>query len=126
MTSAIAYLENKVRTSLVDGSEPWPLPTSEIHAVEALFARLGLQEKTPDGHRTTKLGDVMHLDLLMVFLSVWDEGEVPGQLLRYGLISEGACERLLAVDFTYADLKPLVRDAYVAAQDRGLLRLRLT
>ena len=125
--SIIASLENRIRASLIDGSEPWPLPVSETHAIQRLFVQLGLYEKTPDGHRTTELGEAMDLDLLMVFLSIWDETEVPDVLLKYGLISEDVCERLWwrSVDSTYADLTPVVLNAYGVALDRGLMRLRL-
>ena len=126
--SIVASLENRIRASLIDGSEPWPLPVSETHAIDRLFVQLGLYEKTPDGHRKTDLGEAMDLDLLMVFLSMWDEGEVPEQLLNYGLISENECNRLwqgLDDGSSYADLKPVVSNAYAAALDRGLIRLRL-
>jgi hypothetical protein len=50
---------------------------------------MGLQERIPgekETSRSTPLGRELHSDLLMVFLGLWDEWEVPMILEDYGVI----------------------------------------
>ncbi len=92
---------------------------------------MGLVETVPGkrgGRRKTPLGDAINLDLLMVFLGVWDKWEVPLVLKDNGLIDAAESERLenlLGTGADYTALRPTVRRAYARAMDKGVIRWRM-
>ena len=59
---------------------------------------MGLEERVPgttDMWRNTPLGSELHLDLLMVFMGLWDEWEIPMILEDHGLIDDLEAEHML-------------------------------
>ena len=107
------------------GGHPWPADRETVEALNRKLLQLGLIKQVPgeiDAVRDTALGEEQNLDLIMVFLGIWDECEVPGILEKYGLINEVEFE--LIFDFmchpgyAHADrgalLYPFVRRAYRA------------
>ncbi|MFT5449058.1 MAG: hypothetical protein ACI9DC_004245 [Gammaproteobacteria bacterium] len=63
------------------------------------------------------LGKELELDLVMVFIGLWCEWEIPRILETYGLIDEFEATRLYALIETSDDLDlelgPVVRKAYL-------------
>lgn len=101
------------------GDSEWLSTREASDAIGRKLFDLGLQEHvagSADTTRATALGNELHLDLVLVFLGVWDEWEMPGILLQYGLIDELEEEQIynaLAKD-TDAEriLKPIVQSAF--------------
>ena len=118
-----------VQARLFDNTVPWPVVGSELEDFHRTFETLGLVETTPTSDwRKTPLGDAMNLDLLMVFLGIWDRFDVPWILQKNGLIDATECgclEDLLLVDDSYTPLLPAIRRAYTRAMDRGVIRWRM-
>ena len=89
---------------------------------------MGLEERIPgerEMSRSTPLGRQLHSDLLMVFLGIWDEWEVPTILEDFGFIND--LERQSLWDLLEAGgdpetvLKKYVREAYFAHHKRSEL-----
>ncbi len=120
-----------VQARLFDNTAPWPMDVSELADFNKTFETLGLVEtvpKEPDTWRNTTLGNSINLDLLMVFLGIWDRFDVPWILQKNGLIDATEFERLenlLLVDDSYTPLLPAIRRAYTRAMDRGVIRWRM-
>ena len=61
--------------------------------------QMALEERVPgdaESWRSTPLGRELHSHLLMVFLGLWDEWEVPMILQDYGVIDDLECEAIWA------------------------------
>ena len=120
-----------VQARLFDNTAPWPVVESELEDFHRTFETLGLVETVPGkrgGWRNTTLGNSINLDLLMVFLGIWDRFDVPWILQKNGLIDATECgwlEDLLGVDDSYAPLLPAIRRAYTRAMDKGVIRWRM-
>jgi hypothetical protein len=59
--------------------------------------QMALEERVPgdaETWRSTPLGRELHSHLLMVFLGLWDEWEVPMILQDYGVIDDLECEAI--------------------------------
>jgi hypothetical protein len=80
--------------------------------------QLGLEEQVPgtSDRRNTLLGRELHFDLLMVFLGLWDEWEIPGILEDHGLIDDLEAQHMQDLLQAGRDpeiaLKEYVREAY--------------
>jgi hypothetical protein len=75
-----------------EGSRKWDLRSGYRRLEE-----MGLEERVPgekETWRSTPLGRELRSDLLMVFLGLWDEWEVPEILEHYGVIDDLECESL--------------------------------
>ena len=73
------------------GGRPWLADGEACDALRKKLYKLGLQERVPGDiftTRSTSLGNELQLDLVMVFIGLWDEWEVAGILEKYGLIDE--------------------------------------
>ncbi len=120
--------DEMVWARLFDNTAPWPVVGSELEDFHRTFETLGLVETVPGkrgGWRNTTLGNSINLDLLMVFLGIWDRFEVPWILQQNGLIDATECDwlwDLLGVDDSYAPLLPAIRRAYTRAMDKGVIR----
>ncbi len=123
--------DEMVQARLFNDAAPWPMDVSELAAFDKVLLTAGLVETAPgegDGWRKTPLGDAINLDLLMVFLGMWDKWEVPLVLQDNGLIDEAEYKRLwdlLGTGADYTALRPVVRRAYARAMDRGVIRWRM-
>ena len=124
-------LDELVRARLFNSAASWPMDPSEIANIDRTFEILGLVERVSgdlDCWRNTPLGNAINLDLLMVFLGIWDEYEVPQVLRDNGLIDEWEYEHLwvlLGGGCDYATLRPAVRRAYSRAMNKGVIRWRM-
>jgi len=102
------------------GAEPWLVDREGVDALGAMLETLGLQEPAPShkgNWRNTPLGNELQVDLLEVFLGLWDEHEVPTILADHDLIDESdeihLIERLCAPGANAeAILLPVVKKAY--------------
>ena len=104
------------------GRRPWLADRDTVAALDRTLTRLGLREQVsdqPGNSRITSLGKELHMELLMVFLGMWDEFEVPIILEDYGLIDEEEVRRLNGLNEDQgAFLEPVVRRAFVDYSDR--------
>ncbi len=120
-----------VQVRLFHNAAPWPMDVSELADFNKVLDTTGLVETVPGkggGWRKTPLGDAMNLDLLMVFLGVWDKWDVPLLLKDNGLIDAAESEwlgNLLGTGADYTALRPAVRRAYARAMDKGVIRWRM-
>ncbi len=123
--------DEMVQDRLFNDAASRPMAVSELEDFDKALLTAGLVETVPgdgDDRRKTPLGDAVNLDLLMAFLGVWDESEVPRILQDNGLIDEAESERLwdlLGTGADYTALRPVVRRAYARAMDRGVIRWRM-
>lgn len=84
----IAEMHSMVVTRLF-GSSVWLADREVVQAVTKKLDDLGLQETVSDKiKRPTHLGKELNLDLIMVFVGVFDELDVPMILEEYGLLDE--------------------------------------
>ena len=101
------------------GGRPWLADREACDALCKKLDDLGLQERVRgDEHtfRNTPLGNELQINLILVFLGLWVEWEVPGILEDYGLIDEIDTYRLfdlleISSDPEYV-LRPVVRKAF--------------
>ena len=91
---------------------------------------MGLQEIVPDkfeSRRSTPLGGELNLDLIMVFLGLWAETEIPWILEENGLMDDCECDRVFDLMENGADpefvLRPYVEKAYFAYYNPSGLRV---
>ena len=105
-------------TRLFSG-RPWLADREACDALGRKLFDLDLQERVPgdrSGTRSTSLGNELELDLVMVFIGLWDEWEMPFILERFGLIDETDKLRIYELLETCSDpeyvLRPIVRKAY--------------
>ena len=71
------------------GGRPWLADRETMAALDRSLTKLGLQEQVrdePGDSRCTPFGNEVHTPLLMVFLGMWDEFEIPSILEKYGLM----------------------------------------
>jgi len=101
------------------GGRPWLADRETSDALRITLDKLGLQERIPGDiltTRSTALGNQLQLDLVMVFIGLWDEWEMPMILEDHGLIDEFDTSRLFDLLETCSDpeylLRPIVRKAY--------------
>ena len=101
------------------GGRPWLADRETSDALRKTLDKLGLQERIPGDiltTRSTALGNQLQLDLVMVFIGLWDEWEMPMVLEDHGLIDEFDTSRLFDLLETCSDpeylLRPIVRKAY--------------
>ncbi len=77
------------------GSRPWLADRETAAALKRKLAQLGLEEQVPgetETWRATPFGKEQRLELLMVFMGLWYELEMPMILEIYGLIDESEYE----------------------------------
>lgn len=75
----------------------WPAGWEDCDGMRSVFEKLGLKEAVPGREhqtRNTELGNELKLDLVMAFVGLWVEWEIPGILEEYGLVDEYEEERL--------------------------------
>ena len=101
------------------GGRPWLADREACDALRNKLDELGLQETVPGDILTTRftaLGNELQLDLVMVFIGLWVEWEMPMILEDHGLIDEDDTDRLFDLLETCGDperlLRPIVRKAY--------------
>jgi hypothetical protein len=102
------------------GSGPWLSDPESGVALQRRLEQMGLEERVPsasDTWRNTPLGRELHLDLLMVFMGLWDQWEIPMILEDHGLIdaleAEHMQDLLQAGHDPELALKEYVREAYL-------------
>jgi len=101
------------------GGRPWLADREACDALRKKLDELGLQESVPGDdcmRRNTALGNELQLDLIMVFIGLWVEWEMPMILEDHGLIDEFDTSRLFDLLETCSEpeylLRPIVRKAY--------------
>lgn len=100
--------------------EPWPDDTETNLALSRKLDQMGFQKQVagrPEGTRTaTALGKEYHLDMLMVFIGLWNTDDMPMILENHGMIDEKECTRIYNQFEAHSDIKPdllsIVRQAY--------------
>ncbi len=108
----ITQLTDKIHATLVDETEPWPLP-----ALETIQEALWQLRDWPDLR-----------DLLEAFLSQCGIGDAAYTLMDHDLVTTEEVDRLPRLkdcDPSYLTFKPLMRRAYLDAVARGLVPGRL-
>jgi len=97
----------------------WLADREACDALSRKLDDLGLQERVSgdeDTSRKRPLGNELPLDLIMVFLGLWDEWEMPNILERHGLIDEIDESRIYDLLASSRDpervLRPIVRKAF--------------
>lgn len=101
------------------GTGPCPADEETVGLLLQKIQQMGLSEPVPgeaDRWRNTALGDELDLDVLMVFLGVWNEWDALYVLTEHGFIDEQEVDRIIAMMDEGGDpkkiLKPNVIDAY--------------
>jgi hypothetical protein len=106
------------------GGRRWLADPNECEVLQRFLHDLGLEEPVigTDQIRSTELGKVLNVDLMQVFLGLWDPWEVPGMLLHHSLISDANAQELLRRLGTGWDperaLKPQVKQACLTHYNR--------
>ncbi len=88
--AVISELQMMVLSRLF-GEGMWLADRDSAEAIDRRLHQLGLHETVPEDTsltRSTTLGRELNLDLMMVFLGLWDEHEIPGILMSNKLIDE--------------------------------------
>ena len=116
--AVIADLHLMIDTRLF-GSRPWLADREACDAIRRKLDGLGLQERLPGDPETTRftsLGKELNLDLILAFVGLWFEWEIPSILEEYGLIDEidelRLYDQLDSSDDPEHVLRPLVRKAF--------------
>ena len=116
---AVIQSLHEIMVTRLFGGHPWLADREACGALGKKLDNLGLQERVPGDiltTRSTSLGIELELDLVMVFVGLWDEWEMPIILERYGLIDETDESRIYDLLETCSDpeqlLRPIVRKAY--------------
>jgi len=89
-------MDNKAFARLF-GSGPWLADRESCVALQTKLEQMGLEERVPgerDTRRITPLGKELHSDLVMVFLGLWDEYEIPMILEDHGFIDDLEAEHI--------------------------------
>ena len=115
----IANLHAMIVTRLF-GGRPWLADREACDAISRKLEDLGLQERVPGDTLatiSTGLGNELEVDLVMVFVGLWDEWEIPSILERHGLIDEieefHIYDRLETSGDPERALRPLVQKAFL-------------
>ena len=115
----IADVHMMVTTRLFS-SQPWLPDREACEAISKKLEDLGLQARvSPDSDTTTctPLGKELELDLIMVFVGLWDTPEMPLILEQYGLIDRidefRIYDRLEFGDDPERVLRPIVQKAFL-------------
>ena len=119
MAHVIADVHMMVTTRLFS-SEAWLPDREACGAIRKKLEDLGLEERvSPDSDTTTctPLGKELELDLIMVFIGLWDTPEMPLILEQYGLIDRidefRIYDRLEFGDDPERVLRPIVQKAFL-------------
>jgi hypothetical protein len=101
------------------GDGLWPAEGETLYALRRKIDEAKLYELIPgtnNTYRPTPLGRAVNVDLLMVFLGLWDDAEIPFVLENEGLMSEDEAddvmERYWGAKDPEAILLPYVRRAF--------------
>ena len=128
-TSVISELHTMVIHRLFR-RRPWLAERDDCYALSKKLADLGLQEKVPgeaETTRNTRLGNELNLSLIMVFLGLWAEEEMPLILEENGLMDDCELDRVWDLLEDGADpefvLRPYVEKAYFAYYNPSGLRV---
>ena len=102
------------------GSRPWLVDRESGVALQRRLEQMGLEERVPgtnDTWQKTPLGSELHLDLLIVFMGLWNEWEIPMILEDHGLIDDLEAQHMQDLLQAGRDpeiaLKEYVREAYL-------------
>ena len=102
------------------GGGAWLADREACDALSRKLDELGLQERVPgdiSSTRFTALGKELQLDLVMVFIGLWDELEMPTILEDHGLIDGLDVSRIYDLLETCSDpehvMRPFVQKAYL-------------
>jgi len=79
------------------GARPWLADSESCAALQRMIMQMGLEEQVPgekDTWQSTSLGKQIHLDVIMVFLGLWESWDMIYQLEEYGLIAESDAAQL--------------------------------
>ena len=102
------------------GDRPWLADREACPALNRTLEELGLQESVPGEKYSigdTVLGKELNIDLVTVFIGLWDGWEVPYILEKNGLIDEIETDRIYDLMETTDDpehiLRPVVRKAFL-------------
>ncbi len=101
------------------GGRPWLADREACAALDKKLDEMGLQEHVPGDiftTRSTTLGQELQLDLVMVFIGLWDVWEIPTILEQHSLIDAFEVSRIHDLLETCSDpehlLRPIVRKAF--------------
>jgi hypothetical protein len=116
--AVIQDLHALMDTRLFSG-RPWLADYEACNALDRKLHEMGLAERVPGdkaSSRNTALGHDSELDIIMVFIGLWEEFHIPYVLEQYGLIDEidemRLYDRLATSDDPEKVLAPTVRRAY--------------
>jgi hypothetical protein len=114
----LAEVEAMVFARLFD-SGPWLADRESAVALQRKLQQMGLEEPVPGTSNTTRftpLGTELRVDLIMVFMGLWDEREIPMILEDHGFIDDLEAGYLYDLLEAGRDpeiaLKKYVREAY--------------
>ena len=117
--AVIAEIQKMILTRLY-GEGMWLADRDAVDVIDRRLRQLGLQETVPEypsSTRATALGNELKLDLIMVFLGIWAEEEVPLILMNHGLFDEYDLEEFYDRMARGIDpemlLLPIVQNAYI-------------
>ncbi len=117
--AVIAEIQKMILTRLY-GEGMWLADRDAVDVIDRRLRQLGLQETVPEdpsSTRATTLGSELNLDLIMVFLGLWAEDEVPLILMDYGLFDEYDLEEFYdRMEWGFDPerlLLPIVQNAYI-------------
>jgi hypothetical protein len=101
------------------GDGLWPAEGETLYALRRKIDEAKLWELVPgtnDTYRPSPLGRAVNVDLLMVFLGLWDDADIPLVLENQGLMSEDEMDDVFERDCDEkgfeAILLPYVRRAF--------------
>jgi hypothetical protein len=101
------------------GDRPWLVDREDSVALNKKLDEFGLQERVPgtiDTTRCTTLGAELNLDLMMVFMGLWEECSMVEILVDHGLIDKLDASRIYNLLETCRNpelvLRPIVKKAF--------------
>ncbi len=101
------------------GGRPWLADREACDALDKKLDELGLHEHVPGDiftRRSPTLGQELQLDLVMVFIGLWDVWEIPTILEQHSLIDAFEVSCIHDLLETCSDpehlLRPIVRKAF--------------
>ena len=119
-TSVVSEIHSMVDHRLFR-RRPWLAEWDDCYALNIRLTELGLQEHVPGKPETkqnTSLGNEFNLELILMFLGLWSEEEIPLILEQNGFIDECEFDRIWDLIGNGADpelvLRPYVQKAYFA------------